>query len=269
MKITKGAASLITIVFATVVLTVSSCSGASVGVGLGYQPPVVPVRFSVMFSVSPGGDISVSGSAGIVTDVGIFSADLNYDEHAHPALAETLLVIRHRQRAGLVDSVYRIATGEEIVVAVNGRTIIYVSDRKIFVNASKGRITHLVVRSAARPAGQSSPAVASGSKAPPPVSGDVPPSIDPGQVALPAGATVLGPVNLEEYCQQSWGLYAVLRFPNTWGWRCSPRSVQASGERRGDQDVNVTEACAERYGANSVSYYSQYSNPDSWLCYRT
>jgi hypothetical protein len=269
MKIAKGARPFSAIVFVAAVLAVASCSGTSVGVGLGYQPLVIPVRFSATFSVSPDGGISVSGGAGIVTDVGIFSAEVNYDNNARPASTETLLVIRHRQRATLVDSVYRIATGEEIVISVNGRTLIYVSNRKIFVNASDARMTHLVVRNAPGLAGRAGSAVASGSKAPPPVSGDTPPVTDPGQLSLPAGATILGRVNLEEYCQQNWRMHAVLRFPNTWGWRCSPSLVQASGERRGDQDVSVTEACIEKYGTNSISHYSQYSDPNSWLCYQT
>jgi hypothetical protein len=168
----------------------------------------------------------------------------------------------------LIDSVYRIATGEEIVVELNGRTIIHVSNRIVFVDASKARITHLTVKNAVSSAKGTAPAVASQPSGPPPVNGDIPPSTDPGQAPLPASITALGSPNLEDYCQRNWGMHAELRFPNTWGWRCSSSSARASGERSGDQDISVTDACVERYGANAISHYSKYSDPGSWLCYQ-
>ena len=103
--------------------------------------------------------------------------------------------------------------------------------------------------------------------APPPASGDVPPSTDPGQTPVPAGATTLGDVDLSRYCQQA-GMYAVLRFPDTSGWRCSPSPVAASGNRLGDQNINVLQACVQQYGTGAASHYRDYSDPNSWFCWR-
>lgn len=102
---------------------------------------------------------------------------------------------------------------------------------------------------------------------PPPASGDVPPSTDPGQTPVPARAVILGRVDLEEYCQQGWDMHAVLRFPNAWGWRCSASPAQASGERRGDQNIDTNAACSEQYGADARSHYRDYAKPNSWFCY--
>jgi molybdopterin/thiamine biosynthesis adenylyltransferase len=102
----------------------------------------------------------------------------------------------------------------------------------------------------------------------PGATGDVPPSTDPGQQPVPAGATILGSVNFERYCQNGWGMYAVLRFPNAWGWRCSSSPAQADGNRVGDQNISVTAACQEQYGSDADSRYRAYTDPDSWFCYR-
>src|SRR5215469_7529316 len=130
-------------------LAISSCTGVSVAGGLGYQPPVIPVKFSITFAVRADGSISVAGGVGLVTDIGTFSAEVNFDEHTQPALDETLLVIRHRSSGGLVDSVFRIATGEEITVKLNGRTVVQVSNRKILIDASKGKVMHVTITNAA------------------------------------------------------------------------------------------------------------------------
>jgi hypothetical protein len=76
-------------------------------------------------------------------------------------------------------------------------------------------------------------------------------------------------VDLERYCQDGWGMHAVLRFPNTWGWRCSSSPIQASGTRLGDQDISVAQACAEQYGDGATSNYRVYTDPNSWFCYRS
>jgi hypothetical protein len=76
----------------------------------------------------------------------------------------------------------------------------------------------------------------------------------------------LGAVNLEEYCQR-WGMHAVLRFPNTWGWRCSQSQAPGDGERFGDQDISVTDACAQQYGNGATSHYRNYSDSNSWFCW--
>lgn len=246
-----------------ITLVISSCSRISVGGGIGYQPPIIPVRFSVAFSVEPDGSVSFTGGVGIVTDVGTFSADVDFDETVHPVDGETLLVIQHHRRSGLVDSVFRIATWEELVVTLNGHNVVYLSNHKIVIDVSRGRVASLIVKNAETAA----PSVATSQPAaPPPASGDVAPSTDPGQIPVPSGATVLGSVNLENYCQNL-GMHAVLRFPNAWGWRCSLSSAQASGERLGDQDISVTSACVEQYGDSAISHYRDYNNANSWFCF--
>jgi hypothetical protein len=101
---------------------------------------------------------------------------------------------------------------------------------------------------------------------PPPGSGQVPPPDDPGQAQLPAGAHRLGPIDLDRYCA-AWQRHAMLRFPDTWGWRCSISTVPASGNRAGDQDISATDACAQQYGPRAVDHYTNYHDPESWSCW--
>ena len=254
---------LVAIGIIAITLAISSCSKISVGGGIGYQPPIIPIRFSAAFSVEPDGSISFTGGAGIVTDVGTFSADVDFNETAHPVVDETLLVIQHHRGSELVESVFRIATWEEMVVTLNGHNVVYLSNHKIVIDVSRGRVASLIVKNAETAV----PSVATSQPAaPPPASGDVAPGTDPGQIPVPAEATVLGSVNLESYCQNL-GMHAVLRFPNAWGWRCSISSAQANGERLGDQDISVTSACAEQYGDSAISHYRDYYNANSWFCY--
>ena len=103
--------------------------------------------------------------------------------------------------------------------------------------------------------------------APGPAGGQIPPSEDPGQAPVPAGAVILGGLDLESYCRSGWGLHAVIRFPVAWGWRCSPSSVTARGNREGDQNVDTNTACQQQYGANAQSRYRTYSDPSSWYCF--
>jgi hypothetical protein len=102
---------------------------------------------------------------------------------------------------------------------------------------------------------------------PPPGPGQIPSATDPGQTPLPAGARRLGGVDLNQYCSNGWGLHAVLRFPNTWGWRCSPSTVPAAGNRIGDQYISVDDACAQQYGSGAKSHYGDYNDPNSWFCW--
>jgi hypothetical protein len=101
---------------------------------------------------------------------------------------------------------------------------------------------------------------------PPPGDGQIPPADDPGQTPLPAGSHRLGPIDLDRYCG-AWGLRAMLRFPNTWGWRCATSTVPADGNRVGDQNISTIDACTQQYGANAVSHYTDYRQPDSWSCW--
>jgi hypothetical protein len=98
----------------------------------------------------------------------------------------------------------------------------------------------------------------------------VPPATDPGQNPLPDGATTLGSVDLAGYCKTAFaGMFAVLRFPNTWGWRCAKTPAPASGNQPGDFNINVDYACAvQYYGQGALSHYRNYTDPNSWFCYR-
>jgi hypothetical protein len=259
---------VMTVLLAALSMLTVSCGHASVGAGVGYQPPVLPIRFAVSFSIGPDGSISVAGDAGLVTDIGTFSVAVDFSDHANPVPNELILVIRHSENGKLVDTAFDIAAGEAVTLEMNGRTRLEVFNQKVFVDASKGRITSLIIKNSSNPAGSYSAATPA-STAPPPIGGDVPPVTDPGQVPVPSGATILGSVNLETYCEQNFGMHAVLRFPNTWGWRCSLSQTQASGERLGDEDISVDQACVQQYGSGATSHYSTYDVPSSWYCYRS
>jgi|tagenome__1003787_1003787.scaffolds.fasta_scaffold20959905_2 hypothetical protein len=95
---------------------------------------------------------------------------------------------------------------------------------------------------------------------------DAPPCTDPGAQAVPADAQRLGGVDLDRYCS-TWGLVAVNRWPNTWGWRCG-HSRNGIGHVAGDQNISVDTACAQQYGAGALSSYRQYRDVNSWFCFR-
>ncbi len=259
---------VMTVLLAAFSLLAVSCGHASVNAGLGYQPPVLPIRFAVSFSIGPDGGISVAGDVGLVTDIGTFSAAVDFNYHANPAPDELILVVRHSQGGRLVDTAFRIAAREDVAIETNGHIRLDVFDGKVFVDVSKGRITSLVIKNSPNPARPYSSATPA-STAPPQISGDVPPVTDPGQTPVPSSATILGSVNLETYCRQDFGMHAVLRFPNTWGWRCSPSQTKASGERLGDEDISVNQACAQQYGSGAISHYRSYDVSTSWSCYRS
>jgi hypothetical protein len=98
------------------------------------------------------------------------------------------------------------------------------------------------------------------------LSGDEPPSTDPGQVPLPAGARSVGAPDLNRYCS-GWNMHAILRYSVTWGWRCSRSTVPAAGSRVGDQDISVDDACEQQYSPQAKSHYRDYNNPYSWFCW--
>ena len=129
-------------------LLTASCR-PTVSVGGGYEPLIVPIKFSATFTIDPNGNISVGGSVGLITELGIFSVDADVELNATPAPDETILIIRHHRGPDqLVDSAYQIKTGEEIVIALNGRSTIDVLNRRVLIDASKAQITSLVVKNA-------------------------------------------------------------------------------------------------------------------------
>jgi hypothetical protein len=134
-------------------LVTTSCR-SSVTAGVAYQLPIIPINFALDFTIPSDGPISVGGSIGIVTELGTFSAEAdvtpyNNPAHNNPGPNATLVIIRHQSSTGeLVDSVYRIRTGEELVVVINGRTVLDIFNREIVINAVAGQITKLTVKNA-------------------------------------------------------------------------------------------------------------------------
>lgn len=135
-------------------LLLTTACHSTVHVGIAYQLPVIPVEFSLDFTIPPDGPVTVGGSVGIVTELGTFSAGLSitpFDNPSHnkPGPDATIVIIRHRSSAGkLVDTVYRIRTGEELVVVINGRTVLNIFNREIVINAAAGRISSLRIKNA-------------------------------------------------------------------------------------------------------------------------
>jgi hypothetical protein len=134
-------------------LCTTSCRD-SVTAGVAYQLPIIPIQFALDFTIPPDGPISVGGSVGIVTELGTFSAEAgvtpyNNPAHSNPGPDASIVIIRHRSTTGdLVDGVYRITTGEELVVVINGQTVLDIYNHEMVINAAAGRITKLTVKNA-------------------------------------------------------------------------------------------------------------------------
>jgi WD40 repeat protein len=128
---------------ASLLLLATACSNVSGNVGVGYE--VGPVEFSATFSIHADGSISIGGSVGLVTEIGVFSLSAHIETNSQPAPDETLLFIRHRVAHGVVDTAYRIDTGEDITVVINGLTIINVANHEVTIDASKGEIKEITI----------------------------------------------------------------------------------------------------------------------------
>ena len=124
-------------------LLVSACSA-----GVGYEPEGTPLEFSATFTVSPDGTVSVEGSAGIITEAGIFSVHAGIQIPVHPEPEQTILIVIHWQGTRHVESVYRIGTGEQVVVTLNGHTVVQVRNQKILINVAAGTAMSIRVDSA-------------------------------------------------------------------------------------------------------------------------
>lgn len=70
----------------------------------------------------------------------------------------------------------------------------------------------------------------------------------------------LGGIDVERYCQDGWGLHAILRVQNAYGWRCG-----ADGHE--DQNVSMDDACQQQYQPEARSRYKSFADPASWVCY--
>jgi WD40 repeat protein len=127
----------------------AACSHVSGNVEVGYGAG--PVEFSATFSIHPDGSISVGGSVGFVTEIGVFKIGANIEANTEPAQNETLLFIRHRVAGGVVDTAYRIGTDEDVTVVIDGLTTINVSNHKVTIDASKGKIKEITIHNAVTP----------------------------------------------------------------------------------------------------------------------
>jgi hypothetical protein len=130
---------------------VTACGHVSAGAGAGYEPEGIPVQFSVTFAVNSDGSISLGGSVGIVTEVGVFSLEAHVETTMQPSEDETLLVVRHHVKGGTADTVYRIGSGAEAVVHLNGSTTLYVTNHKVLIDATRASETITVMNAPAPP----------------------------------------------------------------------------------------------------------------------
>lgn len=121
-------------------------------VTLSYTFPVIPVTLTIDSS----GHISVALGVKITTLIGEFEVSASSAITVKPVPANSLLlVIRHYEGSRLVDSVFRIDVGKgagtadikahisEVKIAWNGKV------NNIFVDASNGDITSIMIRGAA------------------------------------------------------------------------------------------------------------------------
>jgi len=85
MKLLRNRTRLTVLVLTVAIVTLTAaCSQTSVGVGVGYQPDDAPVEFSLSFNISPSGAISIAGSVGFVTPIGIFSLRADIETNLQP-----------------------------------------------------------------------------------------------------------------------------------------------------------------------------------------
>lgn len=128
-----------------------ACDDSAVKVEAGYQVPRVPVGFSVGFAIAPDGNVSLSGALQLVSHIGRFSVKAQFERHAQPTSDELLLVIRLRVGGSVVDEVYRIGSGDEVLVTVDGLTPIRVTNHKVLIDASQSTLRKIEVKNAPPP----------------------------------------------------------------------------------------------------------------------
>jgi hypothetical protein len=127
-------------------------AGTSAGIEFGYTTPFLPITITI----DNHGDIAVHGSADIVTPVGTFSIDADVTKAMASQSGATLLIIRHRNNGTVVDTVYTVQT-QQITVVLNGRVTLTVTNGRVFVDASKGQVLSITIRSTATPSPSAPP----------------------------------------------------------------------------------------------------------------
>ena len=108
---------------------------------MGYETP--------SFSIDTNGVISIQGDLSVETFVGTFSLDANVSASLKSEDNTLILLIRHQENGSVVDTEYKIQTGQDDVkVVTNGRTIVDVTQHKVFIDASNGSIQSIEVKDA-------------------------------------------------------------------------------------------------------------------------
>jgi hypothetical protein len=139
-----------------IALSMTSCgevdtSGVQNTVTVSYTLPIIPITLSF----DTNGHIKISASANIITELGEVSVSVGVGPTTYSVPdASLLLTIRHKQDGNLVDTSYQISTGgagsadvqgniNEVKVGWNGKS------NSVFIDASNGDITSIVVQGAA------------------------------------------------------------------------------------------------------------------------
>src|ERR1700730_9363931 len=79
-----------------------------------YQPPFTPISFSLALT----GAISIQGDASVATPAGTFSISTNVFTQLQSDGNILILVIRHKENDSIVDTEYKIQTGQDEVKVV-------------------------------------------------------------------------------------------------------------------------------------------------------
>lgn len=109
-----------------------------------YKPPFLPITFAI----DTAGNISIQGDLSIVTEVGEFGVQGSASTSFQPTDQGFLLIIRHLKDNVVVDTGYQINTDQEVVVVVDGKTTIRVTQKEVFIDATSGTIRSITVAGA-------------------------------------------------------------------------------------------------------------------------
>lgn len=122
----------------------SACGSPHISGAASYQPPFLPLSFSIDTT----GAISIQGNLSLVTPLGTFSISASVSNQLASEADKLILVIRHKDNKVIVDTAYKIQTGQdEVSVVTNGRTTIDVTQHKVFIDASHGSIQTIQIKS--------------------------------------------------------------------------------------------------------------------------
>lgn len=130
---------------ATVAVVLGGCKAEAT-----YKPEFVPVEFSV----DTGGHFGVKAVSELVTPLGSFGLHVDLSPDPPPSVrpdGETLLYVDHFVGAALIEDRFKIKTGEQLEVAVDGQAVVHVDDRFLRLTAQND-LTHFTVRKAGPPA---------------------------------------------------------------------------------------------------------------------